>query len=57
MYNKGKSDMDDYQLLEHGPQEEHSPNFHTQKKKQFRKSQILEHCLKTDRTINFWNFI
>lgn len=31
MYDKAKSDMDDYQLLEHGPQEEHSPNFQTQK--------------------------
>lgn len=31
MYDKAKSDMHDYQLLEHGPQEEHSPNFHAQK--------------------------
>ena len=57
MYDKAKSDMHDYQLLEHEPQEEHSPNFHTHThthtQNQYRKFQILEHCLKTDRTINF----
>lgn len=31
MYNKTKSDMHDYQLLQHGRQEQ-SPNFQTHKK-------------------------
>lgn len=33
IYEKAKSDMHDYQLLEHGPQEEHSTNFHIHRKK------------------------
>lgn len=53
IYEKAKSDKHDYQLLEHGPQEEHSTNFHTNTKNQYRKFQILDHCLKTDRAINF----